>query len=356
MKNYLVFLLVFFIISCSDKSLHTSLADLNTIIPSAASNAINTAQELVDFANKVNNGKSYSGETVTLGSDIELGGIDFPGIGTETSPFKGTFDGNKKKLNNLFMGGSSAGLFTYVGEGATVKDFIAGGFLLLGESTNVGIIANSTGTPSNKITITGVGTAVSRFTTTGLFSIGGIVGNAAYTDISQVYNLGDIADASSGGGIVGTMNKGTTLNYAYNTGSITTSTTNGFVGGLVGKAFVDSVFNTGDAVNISNVYNSGSISATGTAGTAGGVTGQLAENTTLSNANNVGLVTGTTEGAFHGEGTGLLVTNDLLPVSNSSSVDTTADVNSDHLGGDTIWISNGDPNRPTLKYFDGFSK
>lgn len=72
---------------------------------------INTAEELMGFAYKVNvDGWSFSGETVELGADIDLAGVSWTPIGQSgggsnynvgDGRFAGTFDGKGKKISNL---------------------------------------------------------------------------------------------------------------------------------------------------------------------------------------------------------------------------------------------------------------
>lgn len=60
---------------------------------------INTAEELIEFAKKVNGGDDYDGKTVRLTDDIDLPEEgDWTPIGTQSEPFKGTFDEGQCKL------------------------------------------------------------------------------------------------------------------------------------------------------------------------------------------------------------------------------------------------------------------
>lgn len=83
---------------------------------------ITTGAELAAFAADVNSGNSYSGKTVKLGADIDLGNQPWTPIGqTGSTTFAGTFDGNGKTLYNLNIDNTAntsehgaAGLFGWI--------------------------------------------------------------------------------------------------------------------------------------------------------------------------------------------------------------------------------------------------
>ncbi|WP_195270490.1 SpaA isopeptide-forming pilin-related protein [Eubacterium sp. 1001713B170207_170306_E7] len=63
---------------------------------------INTAEELADLANDVNNGNTYAGTYFALGNPIDLSGYaNWPGIGQQTRPFSGNFNGNGFLVSGL---------------------------------------------------------------------------------------------------------------------------------------------------------------------------------------------------------------------------------------------------------------
>ena len=67
---------------------------------------INTAQDLWDFAEEVNNGNTFEGVTVSLTDDIDLGCDEenqWIPIGVLTS-FEGVFDGKNYKISGLYIG------------------------------------------------------------------------------------------------------------------------------------------------------------------------------------------------------------------------------------------------------------
>ena len=90
-----------------------------TMNANAATHYISTHQQLVAFAVAVNNGTHYSGDTVVLQNDITMpAGSFWTPIGNKEKPFKGTFNGNGKKVTGVVMDYEAdfqyAGFFGYV--------------------------------------------------------------------------------------------------------------------------------------------------------------------------------------------------------------------------------------------------
>ena len=79
---------------------------------------IRTAEELANFAQLVNSNNSFSGKTLKLTADIDLGGNEWTPIGGSACPFRGTFDGNSFGITGLKVTNNSengfAGLFRSV--------------------------------------------------------------------------------------------------------------------------------------------------------------------------------------------------------------------------------------------------
>lgn len=86
---------------------------------------ISTADQLRDFATQVNGGDTFSGKTVVLTADIDLGNAYWTPIGLETGElgFCGTFDGKGHTISNLLVSttNNAAGLFGTVR--GTLKNF-----------------------------------------------------------------------------------------------------------------------------------------------------------------------------------------------------------------------------------------
>ena len=145
-------------------------------------NTIDSVKEFIAFANAVNGGKSYAGETVVLGADLDLAGVTWTPIGTDKNIFKGTFDGNGKVIKNLSVlmaGKSNVGLFgvTHDGEikNVTVENAKVAGRL------NVGVVS---GTPyTSKYTNV---TVKGHVEVDGMAYVGGVGGKNAYADWNNI--------------------------------------------------------------------------------------------------------------------------------------------------------------------------
>ena len=143
--------------------------------------AIYTYNELVAFANSVNNGNSYAGKTVVLGADIDLMNAEWTPIGTSSNPFKGTFDGNGKTVSNLVVTGykSDVGFFGYTTDGEvknlTIKNATVSGRL------DVAVVAGTPYTTEyTNITVEG------HVEVNGMAYVGGVGGKNAYANWTNI--------------------------------------------------------------------------------------------------------------------------------------------------------------------------
>ena len=145
-------------------------------------NSIDSVKEFIAFAAAVNGGKSYKGETVVLGADLDLNGVTWTPIGTSANPFKGTFDGNGKVIKNLSVlmaGQSNVGLFGVTHDGE-IKNVIVENAKIAGR-LNVGVVA---GTPyTSKYTNIIVKGHVE---VNGMAYVGGVAGKNAYANWNNV--------------------------------------------------------------------------------------------------------------------------------------------------------------------------
>lgn len=85
---------------------------------------VSSKKDLVAFAELVNDGKDFSGKTVTLTGDVDLTDVSWTPIGTSGKPFKGTFDGKGNTISNLTINNSNAtyqGLFGFC-QDATLRN------------------------------------------------------------------------------------------------------------------------------------------------------------------------------------------------------------------------------------------
>ena len=176
---------------------------------------IDTAEQLLAFAQQVNGGKDYKGETVMVGHDIDLSdlGTDWTPIGTDDAPFKGTFDGRGYTISNLTVDDSSldnVGLFGRSTDGAIIKNFTLKNVKLTGNHYVASVVGNAYTTK----TIEGI--TVEDAVLNGTHWVAGIVGSI-YGDVYNchvshleavctVENLGSKYDnGDKVGGIVGQL-------------------------------------------------------------------------------------------------------------------------------------------------------
>ncbi len=145
---------------------------------------------LRDLANKVNNGNDFSGITVRLMSDIDLGGRIFTPIGNKTYPFHGIFDGAKEdgvnhEISNLVCEGDHVALFGNVtgdnigGKFGVIKNLDLDKVTVTGTSYVGGVVAES----SSGATVENV--HVTNAVIHGRHFVGGIVGHSASVSVKN---------------------------------------------------------------------------------------------------------------------------------------------------------------------------
>ncbi len=229
-------------------------SSLPVALPVAAAEdfTISTAAELEAFRDSVNAGNDYSGATVTLTADIDLGGSaehQWTPIGTKYMPFGGTFDGGGHTITGLYINQP--------------------------DSSYQGLFGSNTGTIQNL----GVDGSV-----TGSMRVSGIVGDTAYGAIKNCYNHCAVTGVSMVGGIAGANGdrdsgtSGCEITKCYNTGAISGET---MVAGIAGGS--------GEHSNITNCYNTGAVSGSDS---SGGIAGRMLAPGVLSNCYNIGAVSG----------------------------------------------------------------
>lgn len=183
--------------------------------------SIDSSSALIAFRDAVNSGNSYAGTTVTLTADIDLSGEVWVPIGTEETPFAGTFDGNGKSIT---------GLSIYL----SAKDWENLPYTL-NDSGNKGMFvaaATNSAAPDSKqySGLFGYNTGTIQNLSVATSDIGvNVFHNAThnYAAIIVGYNTGNITNCSS----AGTLLMGNERSYAigggvcgYNAGTITGGT------------------------------------------------------------------------------------------------------------------------------------
>lgn len=319
---------------------------------------IKDAEDLIEFAKKVNGGREGVGgdpdACAVLTASINLEGSEdnqWRSIGLDGSGrnYIGTFDGQGRTISGLYINTTSntRGLFGYVGEGGTVTNLIVKGTVVSSGSAaygDGGIVGDNAGTVSNCVSDVAVksgdnvGGVVGWNRDTGIITnctnngtitgtsndvfVGGVVGTNCGT-VQNCTNNGTVETATYAGGVVG-VNFGT-VSGSYNTKNVAGVTAGGVVGAnsyanVSGK--VTSCYNTGTVSgttaggvigtnywhgdyyttpgNVNSCYNTGKVTAPSEGATIGGVVG----------ANSNGSTSGTVNGCYYLEDTAKLAIGD----------------------------------------------
>lgn len=316
-----------YILKITDKSGKTE----NRKVVEKTEETIRTAEELVSFRDKVNSGLTYEGKVIKQVRDISLNTVCNSEIGTWIpignnieNCFKGTYDGNNKKLEELYIYYNTVegptGLFGILGYTGTIKNLTVTGNIQIIDNPNEYAIGTIVG--RNEGIIENVANRANIITESN--NIGGIVGN----NLNKVIKCTNSGNISSSGGVVGgicgissgsittanvtedivpmikqcrntaeatvtgtevvggILGQGETKIYmgqCYNAGVINGST---FVGGIAG--FINN--GDGEYGHIGNCYNTGDINATESR--AGGLVGGIASaNKEIGNSYNIGKIT-----------------------------------------------------------------
>lgn len=222
------------------------------------------------FRDKVNSGRTFEERTARVMDNIDLEGSE----SNQWMPidnFRGTFEGNKKTIKNLYINNSdtteNVGLFSVVTNAEIRNVSIVSGEINSPKSNVVGCIAGQTINTiiyncKNYVNITSGGYA------------GGIVGREVETNITKCSNRGEITGRVVGGICGFLVGEKVGIIECYNTGSIRVidgiDTMSHCGGGIIGKA-MDAV------IQFEDSYNSGSITSTigKIEGFAGGIIGFL---------------------------------------------------------------------------------
>ncbi len=220
---------------------------------------IGSAADLADFRDYVNTAASDTdaARTVcaTLRADIVLSGEWTPisNIGYVAQQYGGIFDGAGHTISGLSINSDLAnqGLFG-TANGATIKNLKVEGSVISSKSYIGGIVGKvQAGTTIQNCSMSG---SVTTTYSTGY--AGGLVGGVNTANgltVDQCVNNASVTGATAGG-IMGYSNKAVAVSNCYNTGAITGTSR---AGGIVGQ------LNSG---TIANCFNVGEVSCTASAG------------------------------------------------------------------------------------------
>ena len=275
-------------------------------VPDISSGTVETGNPAViaGIAKLVNEGEDLSNVTVKLTDDIDMGGYEFPMIGSgkrssgnvSGNSFKGVFDGNNKTISNIKITGTTnaddaAGIFPSVdGADAVIKNVTFENIQISApDNEQAGVV----GILSGGATVTGV--TVKSGSITSSEGAGGIVGRVLKSGtISNCDNYADISVSKyNAGGIAGaayyseTGSCAITISYCNNYGNVTgvSSGTGQTIGGIVGIC----------AANIISCTNNGNVGDSTTNSPAGGIVGYMNSCGSIKNCTNNGKVTGSSQ-------------------------------------------------------------
>lgn len=237
---------------------------------------INSTYDFSTFADSVNGGKNYYGETIVLASDIDLCDVSpkFEPTGNKENKFRGTFDGNGYVISNLrfydatYLNTEYAGLFGYC-EDAVFRDIVFDSSCYMNCQFN--------GDDAGKV--------------------GMLAGHCDNCEIDSVVNMGNVEfeghfsayDSSACiGGIIGQGHEGLQMRNTMNFGTITYTGDRYEVsmGGLAGElkkkgCVIDNCANYGDVVYDGRVDKSVSV---------GGIVGYAKDDYTITYSINMGSI------------------------------------------------------------------
>lgn len=171
--------------------------------------------ELAWVALQTNSGTSFSGQSVIIMNDLDLGGMQsspsiWTPIGTESNPFKGSCRGNlsrNKTIKNLYCnnsGNNNVGLFGYVEQCRSI-----GHIQLL----NVNIVGNTNvGGLVGYLKESSVGYCGVTGCVEGNQNVGGLIGyvdewNGFYSSLMKCYSIANVEANENAGGLIGTFKK-----------------------------------------------------------------------------------------------------------------------------------------------------
>ena len=208
------------------------VSELGSAVPPVVTE-IATAEDLLDFAESVNNGNNDVYAVLT--DDITLTEPWNTPIGaTESMPFIGTFDGQGHKISGFIgTGADKYGLFGCT-NGAFIKNFSIDGTLTVTGGTGAGVV----GWPSNSSISNVHSTLTIVVAEAGTHHVGGVVGSARGNNtISGCTFAGSMTVVAGNNdnfaGVVAYL-AGDRVLYCANYGTITYSDLNCVAGGITG--------------------------------------------------------------------------------------------------------------------------
>lgn len=152
---------------------------------------ISSSSDLVEFAEDVNSGSTYSGYTVYLTRNIELSGKIWTPIGSSSSrSFQGTFDGRGYKITGLTINdtieSNNQGLFGNVSGSAIIRNLFLEGVNISSNAQYVGGLVARSSSSAQVINCGASGYIYNNYSSTG--HVGGLVGYSSGTGIYRSFS------------------------------------------------------------------------------------------------------------------------------------------------------------------------
>ena len=240
---------------------------------------IETAQQLAYLAQSVNSGTNYSGQYISLQTDLDLSRLPWTPIGNGSKSFQGVFWGNAHTINNLYINVPSAnnqGLFGYCGSGSQILQLRLTNISVTGNANVGGVTGCFAGKTIQDCNVSG--------SVSGAEKVGGIVGNCQSSISRCINNATVLANQHYAGGISGIAgydNNNYSISLCVNNGAV--DSYGDYVGGISGYYG-----------NSSNCINTGAIGGNAT-NYVGGICGCTFS---VTNCANMGTVT--SKGSVYG--------------------------------------------------------
>ena len=198
--------------------------------------------------------------------DLDLEGVEFPGIGSAAEPFTGTFDGNGHLLKNITLtvdNNDKVGVFRYT-KGATIKNLGVSNLVIDAPERNQvgGLIGECESTTVDQVALTGF--------INGRDHVGGLLGRTSgVSHITNSYTHVHVYAYSQSGGISGTTNQGDTIVFKndYFAGSVYIYH-RGWAGGFIGlvdksdtKIWITNCVSIGDVISHTDGNSDGNVAS-----------------------------------------------------------------------------------------------
>ena len=288
--------------TCQNKTCKCPNGYTNVIVngQSVKAACITTKEDFLSFRDAINAGNVWPADnttkTYTLTRSISLiTQGTWTGVGTTTHPFVGTFVGNNNTLSgSLTCSSDNCGIFGYAG-----KDHLT--------TTSISDLRSSVTVDSS------------------YKNVGGIVGYATYTTLTNLHSSGSISGSSNVGGIVGNYAPGNITNCS-SSGKILAS--DKIAGGIVGSAAghqIRDCISTGNVIaaygeaggiagftnggSINNSHTTGSTNGAGSSGTYGGIIGKAKDSSIGESYSTSSLSAAGICGGLAGSGNNLIITS-----------------------------------------------